>query len=114
MVKSLVTVAAALSLTASAQQAYQDEDDWSEDVKAYIQSHEEQDAYSETDYQQLGDNPDAYLEFVRGGGRRWTCFARSRGGKVFSGSSTSANQARRIAMNRCISRSNGCSLRSCR
>jgi hypothetical protein len=50
-----------------------------------------------------------------GGGRRvWTCFARGRGGRTFTGQSVNANTARRIALNRCWSRSSGCFIRSCR
>ena len=47
-------------------------------------------------------------------GRAWTCFARGRGGRRFSGQSTNANAARRIALNRCWNRSSGCIITSCR
>jgi hypothetical protein len=50
-----------------------------------------------------------------GGGRRWTCLARSRhSGRTFSGESRSANVARRIALNRCENRSRGCFISNCR
>jgi hypothetical protein len=49
-----------------------------------------------------------------GGGRVWTCFARGRGGRTFTGQSINANTARRIALNRCWNRSSGCIIRSCR
>ena len=47
-------------------------------------------------------------------GRTWTCVARGRGGRTFTGQSVNANTARRIALNRCWSRSSGCFIRSCR
>jgi hypothetical protein len=49
-----------------------------------------------------------------GSGRTWTCVARGRGGRTFLGQSRNANTARRIALNRCWSRSSGCVIRSCR
>lgn len=54
------------------------------------------------------------VQTVRWGGRTWTCFARSRGGRTFSGQSRNANTARRIALNRCRSRSRGCFISRCR
>ena len=79
---------------------------WEEDAKAFIAQDSEEDA-------------DSLIQTIqwKGGsrGRVWTCFARShRSGRTFSGQSTNANTARRIALNRCFSRSNSCSIRSCR
>jgi len=55
------------------------------------------------------------VQTVQWGGRRWTCFARSRrSGRTFSGQSRNANTARRIALNRCRSRSSSCFISSCR
>jgi len=52
---------------------------------------------------------------VQWGGRTWTCFARSRrSGRTFSGQSRNANTARRIALNRCWSRSSSCFISRCR
>jgi hypothetical protein len=52
---------------------------------------------------------------VQWGGRAWTCFARSRrSGRTFSGQSRNANTARRIALNRCRSRSSVCFITRCR
>jgi hypothetical protein len=104
-----------LALSASAQSWTIEDDEWGEDAKDYIAQHPDPD---DTDgilqiYEQNGNEDEARLELVQGG-RSWTCFARSRGGRVFSGRSVNANKARRIAMNRCISMSNGCSLRKCR
>jgi hypothetical protein len=50
------------------------------------------------------------------GGRAWTCVARDRRGRTFSGQNPNANRARSIAMNRCWSwsGSGGCMIRSCR
>ena len=48
------------------------------------------------------------------GGRVWTCIARGRGGRRFSGQSVNANTARRIALNRCWNRSSGCIINTCR
>jgi hypothetical protein len=55
------------------------------------------------------------VQTVQWGGRTWTCFARSRrGGRTFSGQSRNANTARRVALNRCRSRSNSCFITRCR
>jgi hypothetical protein len=55
------------------------------------------------------------VQTVQWGGRTWTCFARSRrGGRTFSGQSRNANTARRIALNRCRSRSSSCFITRCR
>ena len=54
------------------------------------------------------------VQTVQWGGRTWTCFARSRRSGRFSGQSRNANTARRIALNRCRSRSSGCFITSCR
>jgi hypothetical protein len=55
------------------------------------------------------------VQTVQWGGRAWTCFARSRrGGRTFSGQSRNANTARRIALNRCRSRSSSCFITRCR
>jgi hypothetical protein len=53
---------------------------------------------------------------VQWGGRTWTCWARSRrSGRTFSGSSRNANIARRVALDRCWSRSPGaCVITRCR
>lgn len=53
---------------------------------------------------------------VQWGGRTWTCWARSRrSGRTFSASSRNANTARRVALNRCRSRSSGaCFITRCR
>ena len=56
-----------------------------------------------------------FIQTVQWGGRTWTCFARSRrSGRTFSGQSRNANTARRIALNRCRSRSGGCFITRCR
>jgi hypothetical protein len=55
------------------------------------------------------------IQPVQWGGRTWTCWARSRrSGRTFSGSSRNANTARRIALNRCRSRSGACFITRCR
>ena len=55
------------------------------------------------------------VQTVQWGGRTWTCFARSRrSGRTFSGQSRNANTARRIALNRCWSRSSSCFISRCR
>jgi hypothetical protein len=55
------------------------------------------------------------VQTVQWGGRTWTCFARSRrSGRTFSGQSRNANTARRIALNRCRSRSSSCFITRCR
>ena len=55
------------------------------------------------------------VQTVQWGGRTWTCFARSRrSGRTFSGQSRNANTARRIALNRCRSRSGSCFISRCR
>ena len=55
------------------------------------------------------------VQTVQWGGRVWTCRARSRrSGRTFIGQSRNANTARRIALNRCWSRSSGCFISSCR
>ena len=55
------------------------------------------------------------VQTVQWGGRAWTCFARSRrSGRTFSGQSRNANTARRIALNRCRSRSSSCFITRCR
>jgi hypothetical protein len=55
------------------------------------------------------------VQTVQWSGRAWTCFARSRrGGRTFSGQSRNANTARRIALNRCRSRSSSCFITRCR
>ena len=55
-----------------------------------------------------------FVQTVQWGGRLWTCVARSRSGRTFSGQSRNANAARRIALNRCWNRSSGCFIRNCR
>ena len=55
------------------------------------------------------------IQPVQWGGRTWTCWARSRrSGRTFSGQSRNANTARRIALNRCWSRSSSCFISRCR
>jgi hypothetical protein len=50
-----------------------------------------------------------------GRGRVWTCRARNRRtGRTFIGQSRNASTARRIALNRCRSRSGGCFITGCR
>ena len=75
------------------------------DAKAAIAENE---AAEEESFQDL-------VQTVQWGGRTWTCFARSRrGGRTFSGQSRNANTARRIALNRCRSRSGSCFITRCR
>lgn len=81
-----------------------EDETWVEDAKAYISQSTQEDA----------QDPQGLLQEVQSGGRMWVCFARARNGQTFSARSRNANVARRSAMNRCITRSNGCSLRSCR
>jgi hypothetical protein len=63
-------------------------------------------------------NEDSFQDLiqpVQWGGRTWTCWARSRrSGRTFSGSSRNANTARRVALNRCRSRSSACFITRCR
>ncbi len=48
------------------------------------------------------------------GRRSWTCWARNRRGMTFWGQAWSREGARRIAMNRCVSRSSACAFAGCR
>ena len=70
----------------------------------------------ENDVQADDDGAQDLVQTVRwGGGRMWTCRARSRrSGRTFIGQSRNANTARRIALNRCRSRSGGCFITGCR
>jgi hypothetical protein len=78
---------------------------WENDTKAPIVENE---SAEEESFQDL-------VQTVQWGGRTWTCFARSRrSGRTFSGQSRNANTARRIALNRCRSRSGSCFIRFCR
>jgi hypothetical protein len=60
------------------------------------------------------ENAQDFVETVQLGGRLWTCFARGRSGRTFSGQSRSANVARRVALERCWNRSSRCVITSCR
>lgn len=82
--------------------------DWIDDAKTFITQQLEQG--------QDGEGESLLHQAQWGPPRRvWTCFARSsRSGRVFSGQSSNASTARRIAMNRCVSSSNSCHLRNCR
>ena len=55
-----------------------------------------------------------FVETVQLGGRLWTCFARGRSGRTFSGQSRSANVARRVALERCRNRTSRCVITNCR
>ena len=58
---------------------------------------------------------DDLLQTAQWRGRVWTCRARSRRtGRTFIGQSRNASTARRIALNRCRSRSGGCFITGCR
>src|ERR1700741_74306 len=71
---------------------------WENDTKATVENEPAEDE----SFQDL-------VQTVQWGGRTWTCFARSRrSGRTFSGQSRNANTARRIALNRCRSRSGSC------
>ena len=75
------------------------------DVKAAIADNESVD---EESFQDL-------VQTVQWGGRMWTCWARSRrSGRTFSAQSRNANTARRVALNRCRSRSSACFITRCR
>lgn len=78
---------------------------WESDAKAYIAENQE------------SEDADELIQMVQWGGssRVWTCFARNpRSGRTFSGQSRQANNARRIALNRCNHRTSGCRISSCR
>jgi hypothetical protein len=66
-------------------------------------------------YDSAEDGAEEFVHTAQWGGRMWTCVARSRRtGRTFSGQSRNANAARRIALNRCWNRANGCFIASCR
>jgi hypothetical protein len=108
MAKALVTLCCLLAMGTPvfADEKAASESDLTElDAKAFTTVHESVEEESVRDL----------VQTVQWGGRMWTCFARSRhSGRTFTGQSRNANTARRIALNRCWSRSSGCFIRNCR